>query len=138
MIGIVNMISNTLYSLYPSKDIYIENIEQNFVPGTFFIQPLVAVDNGRISHRNYRNYSYDVMYYPTDSSQQTAELMDMRDTLMDAFALMEYEGQYIKCSDMNGNIVDNVLHVTMTVRVFVDKPVETIKMEDMETNINRE
>lgn len=109
--------------------IYTENVEQGLKEPCFFIFILKPSNRQLVGNRYERQYQFDIHYFPKneDSNNEINELIER------LFTTLEYitvDGDLIRGSSMNAEIVDDVLHFFISYNLYVTKQV--VKEESME------
>ncbi|MGL5642336.1 MAG: phage tail terminator family protein [Paraclostridium sp.] len=118
--------------------IYSEEIEQGFKEPCFFISLLKPSSTPRLGTRTYREYNFDIHYFPKISNEKNYDMYDTNEKLIDGIDEvdgLEYisvDGGLIRGSKIHSEIIDNVLHFFIKYSLFVIKEdVETEKMESL-------
>lgn len=108
-------------------EIYGEEIKQGLKEPCFFIKLLKSSQNQVVRNRYFRRQSFDIHYFPESSIQAEKEMLNIADKLYETLEYIKCENDIFRGTEMNHEIVDNVLHF------FVDYNFYTIKKtEDTE------
>lgn len=110
-------------------NIYTDGVEQGLEEPCFFIFILKPSNRQLVGNRYERQYQFDIHYFPKneDSNNEINELIER------LFTTLEYitvDGDLIRGSSMNAEIVDDVLHFFISYNLYVTKQV--VKEESME------
>ncbi|HFL3186098.1 phage tail terminator family protein [Clostridioides difficile] len=111
--------------------IYSEDVEQGINEPCFFICPLnpskTSYPNGRTLKKN----SFDVHYFPR-SKDKSFEINEVAEMLLEELEYIEIDGDLVRGTNMNFEIIDNVLHFFVDYNYFTIKSNDTEKMNDVE------
>ncbi|HGM1082305.1 TPA: DUF6838 family protein [Clostridioides difficile] len=111
--------------------IYSEDVEQGINEPCFFIVPLnpskTPYPNGRTLKKN----SFDVHYFPR-SKDKSFEINEIAEMLLEELEYIEIDGDLVRGTNMNFEIIDNVLHFFVDYNYFTIKSNNTEKMNDVE------
>ena len=107
-----------------SYTIYSEDVEQGINEPCFFIVPLNPSKVSYPSGRTLKKNSFDVHYFPK-SNDKSFEIDEVAEMLLEELEYIEIDGDLVRGTNMNFEIVDNVLHF------FVDYNYFTIKNNDI-------
>lgn len=130
--SIIDGISVKLDGTFGEKfTIYSENVEQGINEPCFFICPLnpskVPYPNGRELKKN----SFDVHYFPR-SKDKSFEINEVAEMLLEELEYIEIDGDLVRGTNMNFEIIDNVLHFFVDYNYFTIKSNDTEKMNGVE------
>lgn len=109
--------------------IYSEGIEQGFEEPCFFICMLKPSNFDKLGNRSYREYTFDIHYFPRETNEKNFEMNSIAEELFDTLRLIEVSNDLIQGRDMEYEIVDNILHFKVKYKLFVIK--EDIENEFM-------
>lgn len=128
---IVNGISIKLNDTFGDDyEIYSENVEQGLNEPCFFIKPLKASNKPFLGKRKQRTYPFDIAYFPKEGNE---EMMQASDKMLDCLEYITLvNGDVLRGSSLESEIVDGVLHVSVKYNVFLndisrDEPMETVE-----------
>lgn len=129
---IIDGISTNLNLAFGDEyEIYSENVEQGLTEPCFFIATLDSEFIQGLGTRQQRKYFFDIHYFPRNTEFKKQEMNSVLDDLM---SYLEYitllNGDMLRGTDINGEIVDDVLHFFITYKVNLDKVAE--KTDNME------
>ena len=117
-------------------NIYADNtVEQGLIEPCFFISLINSTNIKFIGDRNYRKYPFDISYFALNDGDNT-ELLEVGEKLysnLDFITLTN--GNMIRGSNMNYEIIDGVLHFQIEYNVFLQKQKELEYMEDVQKDI---
>ena len=134
---IKNAIMEKLKQEFPDYKRYGEEIKQGFQAPCFFLAVINTSSKQKMIGKRYqRTISLDVHFFPAKQENQNEQMYDMRDLLYLILEVLHIDGQILRGSEMNYEIVDGVLHFFVDYKVFVYR--EVVKdpvMEDL--NIER-
>ena len=123
---IITGISQALDSEFNSDNekytIYIENIEQGLEEPCFFILSLKPSNRQLVGNRYERKYPFDIHYFPEDKENINSEINEITERLYLALEYIEAFG-LLRGTNMNAEIVDNVLHFFINFNMIVKNEV---------------
>ncbi|MBP3037984.1 hypothetical protein J9303_00485 [Bacillaceae bacterium Marseille-Q3522] len=124
---ITQEIADTLAVLYPAITIYRNNQSQGFIEPCFFIKQIQATGKEELFNRQFRNYVYDVLYFP--ENEKASECEWMAESLQERFCYLR--DRSLKVINKEHSISENVLHFTFNLKFrAVAETVET-KMQQL-------
>ena len=115
--GICEAISGEFGADY---EIYTEEIKQGLKEPCFFVQCLNPGNDLFLGQRYERYNQFMVQYFPSTKEPNT-ECFHTLDVLFDCLELIEFDGDLIRGSKMQGEIVDGVLNFTVNYHFFTDR-----------------
>ncbi|WP_410769583.1 DUF6838 family protein [Fontibacillus sp. BL9] len=126
--GVILALSN----LFPTMDIYGEEIKQGFEAPCFFVKLLTHAQDQELNRRYRRSYSFDIHFFP-ENEDYNGKAHEMAEKLYDALRRVNIGGAWYKGTGMNHEIIDAVLHFYMDLNfhVLAAKEVEP-KMKTLE------
>lgn len=131
---IAESISSVLYSEYGYEN-YIESIEQGLNEPCFFIQNLNSNIKKYPGKRYFKQNSFCIQYFP--KSHTNREMYAVGENLLLLLETIPYESGLIRGTQMNYEIVDDVLNFFVNYNFFVREPEEEIpRMETMKLGID--
>ncbi|WLD27659.1 hypothetical protein CDIFMA2_15410 [Clostridioides difficile] len=114
-----------------SYTIYSEDVEQGINEPCFFIVHInsskALYPNGRELKKN----SFDVHYLPR-SKDKNFEINEIAEMLLEELEYIEIDGDLVRGTNMNFEIIDNVLHFFVDYNYFTIKSNNTDKMDTVE------
>ena len=110
--------------------IYTENVEQGLDEPCFFIFKLKPSSKQLVGNRYERKYPFDIHYFPRDKENINYEINEVTERLFTALEYITVDG-IVRGTNMNAEIVDNVLHFFINFNMIVKK--ETTPEETMES-----
>nr|DAL93838.1 MAG TPA: tail completion protein [Caudoviricetes sp.] len=105
--------------------IYTENVEQGLDEPCFFIFGLKPSNKQLVGNRYKRTYPFDIHYFPKDEDNYNNEINEVTERLFTALEYITVDG-LVRGTNMNAEIVDNVLHFFVDFNMIVRKEVEPI------------
>lgn len=129
--NIIEAISIRLHALFPSSEIYPENIEQGLSEDSFLIMCINPSSVQRLGNLGKWNIPFDILFFPAGGRRQMNDTAEKLFANMDPIDLMD--GTSIHASSMRYEITDNVLHffVNYNTLVLADRQREEL-MDDVE------
>lgn len=103
--GVILALSN----LFPTMDIYGEEIKQGFEAPCFFVKLLTHAQDQELNRRYKRFYSFDIHFFPA-GNDYNREAHEMAEKLYEALKWVGIDGARYKGTGMNHEIVDGTLH----------------------------
>ncbi len=111
-------------------EIYTESVEQGLQEPCFSIVCLNPTTDQFLGTRYFRQNQFCIHYFPS-SKDKRAEYYSVIEKLNDALEIIDVEGVKIRGTNMNAEIVDDMLHFFVNYDMFVYKQKEPIP--NMET-----
>ncbi|HCQ6376188.1 TPA: hypothetical protein OL524_003645 [Clostridioides difficile] len=130
--NIIDGISVKLDKSFGEKyTIYSEDVEQGINEPCFFICPLNPSKVSYPNNRELKKNSFDVHYFPY-SKDKSFEINEIAEMLLEELEYIEIDGELVRGTNMNYEIIDNVLHFFVDYNYFTVKSNNTDKMSDVE------
>lgn len=127
----LNQVFGSGYEIYGDTDVV-----QGLETPCFFIAVLQPSQQQMIGKRYFRQYPFDIQYFPSSEGDNT-ECLEVADNLLDAMELIELvNGDELRGTSMNYEIVDKVLHFRVNFNMFVLKEETLDTMETVEIDSN--
>lgn len=120
---IINGISNTIYSVFGDDyKIYADNsIEQGLKNPCFFISVLNPSHENKLKDRCFRTYPFIIQYFPKNENDNI-ELLNVAESLIETLEVITLlNGDGLKGSNFNYEVVDGVLHFKINFNLFLRK-----------------
>lgn len=119
---IIKGIAARLYEFFgDGYRIYASELPQGFKAPSFWILELRTSQRLIVRNRYFRNYVFDIQYFPTCKDPEK-EINNVSDKLMMALEYIKAGNNLIRGTDISYEIGDaNVLHFSITYGVFVEK-----------------
>lgn len=114
--------------------IYSEDVKQGLNEPCFFIFTLNPSNNQMLGLRSFRITPFDIHYFPKNKKESNLEMQEVASKLYEALDMITLiNGDKVRGTNMNHEVVDDVLHFFVNYNVFVKK-IEEPKdsMEDLE------
>lgn len=106
--------------------IYSENVEQGLEEPCFFIQHITNTDSPFVGNRKNRRVNFDIHYF----GKSREDMQAVGDTMLDELEYITLlNGDILRGIDRSYQIIDDVLHFSVTYPVVLIKVVEKDKME---------
>lgn len=133
--GISQALDNEFNDNDEEYEIYTDNVEQGLNTPCFFIFSLKPSSKQLIGNRYDRKYPFDIHYFPKDENSRN-EINEVIERLYLAFEYIEVDGDLVRGTSMNAEIIDNVLHFFVDFNMIVKKEKEPIEtMGSLDINI---
>jgi len=117
------------------KKIYTSNVEQGLKNPCFFVKLLTVINTPFIGKRKKREYPFDIHYFPVDETDNE-EMMAVGDQLME---ILEYitmlDGDKLRGKDMEYQILEGVLHFSVTYGCILNDLTQDPSMEDIRAKV---
>lgn len=114
--------------------IYSGDIKQDLKRPCFFIKALDPSISAKLGNRQYREYPFDIHYYPGEETENSFEMNTVAESLIDILKLIPLKDDLIRGSHMTYQVEDSILHFKVKYNLFVTKQIETDFMESLHTN----
>lgn len=116
---IVNGISIKLNSIFgDGYKIHDENVKQGLEDKSFFIKPLTVINKPLLGKRKQRTYPFDIAYFPEEGNE---EMMQVSEKMLDGLEYITLlNGDILRGTSLQAEIVDDVLHVSVNYVVIVN------------------
>ena len=119
----IDGLSVILSNLFEDVTIYSESIPQGFKEPCFFILNLTSEEQALLGNRALRITSFNIQYFPKDQFSPKAECQRVAETLYGVLRNVEMlNGIIINGTNLNHEIVDNVLHFQVTFKSTINYP----------------
>ena len=134
---IITGISQALDAEFNTEDegytIYTEDVEQGLDEPCFFIFSLKPSSKQLAGNRYERKYPFDIHYFPKDEDNINNEINEVTERLFTALEYISIDSGLIRGTNMNAEIVDNVLHFFINFNMIIRKEIEKDPyMEELE------
>ncbi|MBE6070691.1 MAG: hypothetical protein E7208_01905 [Clostridium butyricum] len=107
--------------------IYTEDVEQGLDEPCFFIFSLKPSNRRLVGNRYEGKYPFDIHYFPKDEDNYNNEINEVTERLFTALEYISIDNGLTRGTNMNAEIVDNVLHFFINFNIIVKKEVEPIE-----------
>lgn len=112
---------------------YTENVKQGLQEPCFFIKSLPVITNPLLGTRKERRYPFDIAFFTQKGNE---EKMRVGEQMLDGLEYITLtNGDIVRCLSPRMEIVDDVLHVSVTYPVILKHVVTEEAMDTIETNI---
>lgn len=131
---IVDGISIKLNSIFgDGYETYAEDVEQGLQEPCFFIKSLPVINNPLLGKRKKRTYSFDIAYFPLEGNE---EMMTVSEQMLDGLEYITLlNGDILRGFNLEAEIIDGVLHVSVNYIVFLNDYSTEDSMESYDTNV---
>ncbi|MBO3444019.1 DUF6838 family protein [Clostridium sp. CCUG 7971] len=130
--SIIDGISMKLNEIFgDSYEIYSEARDQGFNEPCFFIYLLNSTNTPKLKNRFYREYTFEIRYFPSLSNKKNKEINDINEKLIDGLEYISLNESLVRGSKINSEVFSNVLHFFINYNVFVVK--DKVKDESIES-----
>lgn len=121
---IITGISQALDAEFNSEEneeytIYTEDVEQGLEEPCFFIFSLKPNLKQLVGNRYDRKYPFDIHYFPKDEENINNEINEVTERLFTALEYITVDNNLVRGTNMNIEIVDNVLHFFVDFNMIV-------------------
>lgn len=121
-----------------SYEIYQNDVEQGLSEPCFFIAVLQCGRTPMPTGRYEQSVPLDIAYFPAQDGDNR-EMQDVANTLFDVLEFIEAsDGGLRHGVNMASNIVDGVLHFDVEYQLFLRRPKEGTRMEELYTDVGVE
>lgn len=128
---IITGISQALDTEFNSENeeytIYTEDVEQGLEEPCFFIFSLKPSSKQLVGNRYERKYPFDIHYFPKDEDNYNNEINEVIERLFTALEYITVDNNLVRGTNMNAEIVDNVLHFFINFNMIVKKEIEPME-----------
>lgn len=126
---ILDGITLALRKAFPKSHIESNAVKQGLVPPAFIVLLVTASMDVYPMRREKRIPRFDVLYYPQAGNE---ECYGVADTLCEVLKLITLpSGDKLHGTDMNFEVVDNVLHFLVSYRHFSRLPTDETSMGEL-------
>lgn len=127
----LNQVFGSSYEIYGDTDVV-----QGLETPCFFIAVLQPSQNQMVGKRYFRQYPFDIHYFPSNEGDNV-ECLNVAEQLYEALELITLvNGDALRGTSMNYEIVDKVLHFKVNYNMFVLKEETVDAMETVEIDSN--
>lgn len=112
--------------------VYKNDVKQGLKEPCFLIATLKPSLKPLLGGRSFKENPFDLHYFPKDDGDN-GEMLAVAERLMDALGVVTMQnGDLIRGTNMNYEIVDGVLHFFVNFNMHLIKPVEKTPMETVD------
>jgi hypothetical protein len=127
--SIYDGVSLALHAAFPSVQVHGGEVKQGLKPGDFNVIMPSAGNSKEVGQRYRRTPLVDVIYYPKNGAAECYDVAHQLTKVLDSITTPQ--GDIIHASNMEWNITDDVLHMTMRYDHIVRIPQEHDMMETL-------
>ena len=114
-------------------EIYTENVKQGLQEPCFFVKSLPVITNPLLGNRRERRYPFEIAHFTEGGNE---EKMRVGEQMLDGLEYLTLtNGDIVRCRSIDMDIVDDVLHVSVTYPVMLNSTVKEDAMDTIATNI---
>ena len=97
---------------------YIEEQNQHFLRPAFFVKQVLMSQNKLMANNYERFYRMRIMWFPElNSNRKRKQCLAIGEKLLEAFLMLELENYPVRGSEFETEIIDEVLHFSVTYRL---------------------
>ena len=97
---------------------YIEEQNQHFLRPAFFVKQVLMSQNKLMANNYERFYRMRIMWFPElNSNRKRKQCLEIGEKLLEAFLMLELENYPVRGSEFETEIIDEVLHFSVTYRL---------------------
>lgn len=133
--NIVGGISHELSRIFDDRyEIYADDVEQGLNEPCFLITALIN-QKTELSHaRSRRERSYMIQFFPENSLNKRSRCTEIGDILLNEFGCIPFLNEKLRCTELQYEIVDNILNFSMNVNTVVTLIEDIEKMKEIKLN----
>lgn len=140
MIDVAEMVATTIKNIIPHAKVSDEfHDDASDMVGTFVVNQTNTNSTYKPSSEQMRAYLFDVVYFPnSETGKRKIELRQTEEALISGIdPLINADGSpAFHVSSLESNTIDDILHVTFSVRVRMGEPSGTYYSGGISTNTN--
>jgi len=136
---IISIITNSISAAFPKvKDIYKDNILQDFSTPSFFVSIINSSHKPLIGLASSKRYNVTIKYFPDSHNKGNTiqELNKVADIVLDTIGIMSYRNKTIKAYNVEWKVIDDVLHFMFDIKVKILKDKQVTKFGPLEVNVS--
>ena len=115
---------------------YIEEQNQHFLRPAFFVMQVLMTQNKLMANNYERFYRMRIMWFPElNSNRKRNQCLAMGEKLLEAFLMLELENYPVRGEEFETEIIDEVLHFSVTYRLDAFIKYQQAKMKDLDLDI---
>lgn len=115
--------------------IYTERVEQGLKEPCFFVRCIKPTSRVYLGLRYFKTHQMCIQYFPVDKNQQQEECSIVSERLFDCLEYLTADGDLIRGTEMNAELLDGVLHFFVNYDFFVRKVKRQDAMEDLQERV---
>lgn len=136
---VIKGIALKLNELYPDYEIDIEDVEQDLNEPCFLIESIEIGHKPYIMNRYKQSVPMQVVFFPKQDLDMVEKMNEVGETLLLGLRMITLpDGNGVWCRNLKAQRVDDVMHITFDVDVFIRIHVQKDEMEDMEVDVRTE
>ena len=115
---------------------YIEEQNQHFLRPAFFVKQVLMTQNKLMANNYERFYRMRIMWFPElNSNRKRNQCLAMGEKLLEAFLMLELENYPVRGEEFETEIIEEVLHFSVTYRLDAFIKYQHAKMKDLDLDI---
>lgn len=115
---------------------YIEEQNQHFLRPAFFVKQVLMTQNKLMANNYERFYRMRIMWFPElNSNRKRNQCLAMGEKLLEAFLMLELKNYPVRGAEFETEIIDEVLHFSVTYRLDAFIKYQHAKMKDLDLDI---
>lgn len=115
---------------------YVEEQNQHFLRPAFFVKQVFMTQNKLMANNYERFYRMRIMWFPElNSNRKRNQCLAMGEKLLEAFLMLELENYPVRGEEFETEIIDEVLHFSVTYRLDAFIKYQQAKMKDLDLDI---
>ena len=115
---------------------YIEEQNQHFLRPAFFVKQVLMSQNKLMANNYERFYRMRIMWFPElNSNRKRNQCLAIGEKLLEAFLMLELENYPVRGSEFETEIIDEVLHFSVTYRLDAFIKHQYAKMKELDLDI---
>ena len=115
---------------------YVEEQNQHFLRPAFFVKQVFMTQNKLMANNYERFYRMRIMWFPElNSNRKRNQCLAMGEKLLEAFLMLELENYPVRGEEFETEIIEEVLHFSVTYRLDAFIKYQHAKMKDLDLDI---
>ena len=116
---------------------YIEEQNQHFLRPAFFVKQVLMSQNKLMANNYERFYRMRIMWFPElNSNRKRNQCLAIGEKLLEAFLMLELENYPVRGSEFETEIIDEVLHFSVTYRLDAFIKHQEAKMKKLRVGLD--
>ena len=115
---------------------YVEEQNQHFQRPAFFVKQILLSQNKLMADNYERFYRMRIMWFPElTASRKRNQCVAIGEKLFEVFRMLELENFPVRGSELEMEIIDEILHFNVTYRLDAFIKHQNAKMEELDLNM---
>ena len=116
---------------------YIEEQNQHFLRPAFFVKQVLMSQNKLMANNYERFYRMRIMWFPElNANRKRNQCLAIGEKLLEAFLMLELENYPVRGSEFETEIIDEVLHFSVTYRLDAFIKHQEAKMKKLRVGLD--